>query len=67
VPHGSETSSGGVPPVCSRRSRTAIASRYSHPVEILACKSEQLAAQRVLCAADLSCDVEQPLSTIRFG
>jgi hypothetical protein len=35
------------------------------PVEALAFKSEQLVAQRVLCAVDLSCDVEQPLSTIR--
>jgi hypothetical protein len=36
------------------------------PVEVLAFKSEQLVAQRVLCAVDLSRDVEQPLSTVRL-
>ncbi|HEX4671019.1 MAG TPA: hypothetical protein VH279_02065 [Solirubrobacteraceae bacterium] len=35
-------------------------------VEVLAFKREQLVAQRVLCAAELSCDVEQLLSMIRF-
>jgi hypothetical protein len=64
VPHGSERHQA----VYRRSARVVREPRSLRdtPVEVLAFKSEQLVAQRVLCAVDLSCDVEQPLSTIRF-